>query len=97
MENQPPKRPPPSLLKLILWLLLWLVMWFWAIIGPLYVVVVIVSFFVDVSPVVSLNLFGEPVTTMEQKIWLLAIGGVLGFVGIGFLWLRRRGYFKDPI
>ena len=98
MEPHPPKRPPPSLLKLILWFLLWLVMWFWAIIGPLYVVLAVVSFFVDLSPWVSMTLpGGESVETTEQKLLFLAIGAVLGFVGLGFLWLRHRGYLKDPV
>jgi hypothetical protein len=84
--------------KVVLWTLLWLVMWFFAIVGPLFVVLAAVSFFVDISPVVSLNLFGgEPVRTTEQKVVFLAVGAVLGFVGIGFLWLYRRGYLKDPL
>jgi hypothetical protein len=86
------------MVKLLLWTLLWLVMWFWAIVGPLFVVFAAVSFFVDISPVVSLNLFGgEPVRTTEQKTVFLAVAAFLGCVGIGFLWLRRRGYLKDPL
>jgi hypothetical protein len=86
------------MVKLVLWTLLWLAMWFFAIVGPLFVVLAAVSFFVDISPVVSLNFFGgEPVRTTEQKAVFLAVGAVLGFVGIGFLWLYRRGYLKDPL
>jgi hypothetical protein len=98
MEPQPPKRPPPSLLKLILWFLLWLVMWFWAIIGPVCVVLAVISFFVDLSPWVHISLIGgEPVRTTEQKILFLALGAVLSFLGLGYLWLRHRGYFKNPV
>jgi hypothetical protein len=88
---------PPSMVKLILWLLLWLTMWCWAIAGPLCVVLAAVSFFVDLSPVVSISLFGQPVRTTEQKIALVALGAALSFVGLGFLWLRCRGYLKDPV
>jgi hypothetical protein len=98
METNLSKQPPPSMIKLILWTLLWLVMWSWAIIGPLFVVLAAVSFFVDISPVASMTLFGgEPVRTMEQKILFLAVGALLGLIGIGFLWLLRRGYLKEPL
>jgi len=86
------------MVKLILWVLLWLVMWFWAVVGPLFVVLAAISFFIDVSPVVSLTLFGgEPVRTPQQKAVLLVMGASLGFIGISFLWLRRHGYLKDPL
>ena len=83
--------------KLLLWLFLCFAMWFWAVVGPLLAVLAAASFFVDVSSVVSLDLFGEPVRTAGQKAVLLAVGVVAGFVGVGFLWLRRRGYIKDPL
>ena len=98
METNSAKPPPePSVVKLLLWTFLWLAMWFWAIIGPLFVVAAVISFFIDISPIVDLNLFGEPVRTTVQKVEFLALGAVLGFVGIGFLLLRRRGYLKDPL
>jgi hypothetical protein len=97
METKPTK-PPPSMVKLLLWTMLWLVMWFWAILGPLFVVLATLSFFVDVSPVVGMtDFFGNPVRTTGQKIVFLAVGACLGFAGIGFLWLLRRGYLKDPV
>ena len=86
------------MLKLILWTLLWLVMWFWAIVGPLYMVMAAVSFFVDISPYVSLTLFNnEPVQTPIEKAAYLAMGAFFGTIGIGFLVMRRFGYFKDPV
>jgi hypothetical protein len=98
MNTRSTTPPEPSLVKLLLWSLLWLVMWFFAIVGPLFVVLAAVSFYVDLSPVVSMTLFGgEPVRTPQQKAEFLAVGALLGFVGLGFLWLRRRGYLKDPL
>ena len=98
METKPTQRPPPSMIKLILWTMLWLLMWFWAIAGSLFAVLAAVSFFVDVSPVVGMtDFFGKPVRTTEQKLVFLAAAACLGLVGIGFLWLRRRGYLKDPV
>jgi hypothetical protein len=64
----------------------------------LIVVCATISFFVDLSAFVSLTDFsGKPVQTTEQRIWFLAFGAVLAFIGIGFLMLRRWGYLKDPI
>ncbi len=96
METKRPKSPP-SMVKLLLWTLLWLVMGFWAIVGPLFAVLAAVSFLVDITPVVDLGLFGQPVRTTEQKIVFLALSACLGLVGIGFFWLRRRGYFKSSL
>jgi len=86
----------PSMLKLVLWTILWLVMWFWAIIGPLFVVLGVLSFFVDLSG--SMYLFGgDPVRTPQQKAVFIAVGLGLSAVGIGFVWLVRRGYVKGPV
>jgi hypothetical protein len=98
METNSARSHGPSTVKLLLWTLLWVVMWFWAIIGPLFVVLAAVSFFVDVSPFADMTLFGgEPVRTPRQKAVFLAVGALIGSVGIGFLWLYRRGYLKDPL
>jgi hypothetical protein len=98
MDTNSSQPPPPSMVKLILWTLLWLVMWFFAIVGPFFVVLAVVSFFFDISGVVSMTLFsGEPVRTPQQKAEFLAVGALLGIIGIGFLWLRRRGILKDPL
>jgi hypothetical protein len=86
------------MIKLVLWTLLWLVMLFWAVVGPLFVVLAVVSFFVDVSPVVDLRLFGGvPVRTQRQKAVFLGLSAVMALVGIGFFWLRRRGRLKGPL
>jgi hypothetical protein len=98
MDTNSAKQPRPSMVKSLLWTLLWLVMCFWAIIGPLFVVMTAVSFFVDISPLADMTLFGgEPVRTPQQKALFLAVGALVGLVGIGFLWLYRRGYLKDPL
>jgi hypothetical protein len=73
-------------------------MWFWAIPGSLIVVCTAVSFFVDISGVVSMTDFsGEPVRSSEQKIHFLVFGAILGFLGIGFLLLCRWGYLNGPL
>src|SRR5262245_18215712 len=83
METHSPKPPQPSMLKLLLWTFLWLVMWFWAILGPFFVVLAVVSFFVDISPFADMTLFGgEPVRTPQQKAVFLAVGALIGLVGI---------------
>jgi hypothetical protein len=98
LETNPTKRPPPSVVKCLLWAFLWLAMWFWAIAGSLIVVCTAVSFFVDISAVVSMgDSSGEPVRTTEQKIQFLVFGALLGFLGIGFLLLCRWGYLKGPL
>lgn len=98
MEANSAIPPRPSPVKLLLWTLLWVVMCFWAIIGPLFVVLAAVSFFVDISSIADMTLFGgEPVRTPRQKAVFLAVGALIGSVGIGFLWLYRRGYVKDPL
>jgi hypothetical protein len=98
MDRNASRPPEPSMIKLVLWTLLWLVMLFWAVVGPLFVVLAVVSFFVDLSPFVDLQLFGgEPVRTPRQKAVFLAVGALMALVGIGFFWLRRRGRLKDPL
>jgi hypothetical protein len=93
-----PPPPSPSVVKALLWALLWLCMWFWAIVGPLFVVLAAISFFVDLSPYVSLTGFdGEEVRTTRQKAIFLVVNAVLGLVGITFVWLCRRGRLKGPV
>jgi len=98
MATNPTRRPSPPMVKLLLWTLLWLLMGFWAIVGPLFAVLAAASFFIDISPVVSLTLpAGKEAQTPGQKAVFLALSALLGLVGIGFFWLRRRGHLKDPL
>jgi hypothetical protein len=32
--------------------------------------------------------------TTQQKIWFTALSGMLGAVGMGFVWLRKRGHLR---
>jgi hypothetical protein len=73
----------PPVLPSLLWALLCLAMWFWAIIGPLCVVLGVAAYFVDLSGVLSI-----------PRPQALTLGSVLGFVGITFVWLRRQGYIR---
>jgi hypothetical protein len=69
----------------LLWVFLCLVMWFWAIAGPLCVMLAVASYIVDLRG--ALEFPGGEVEA-------LSVGSVLGAVGITFVWLRMRGYIK---
>jgi hypothetical protein len=75
----------PPLVPSLVWAMLCLVMWFWAIVGPLCVVLAIVSNFVDLRDVLEFP---------GRQAEALSVGSVLGAVGISFVWLRMRGYVK---
>jgi len=93
MSTTPPNREPPLIL-LLLWAILWLAMWFWAIVGPLFVLLGALSFFIDLGTIgVSISLDG-PVETTKQKILFIVLGGIMGIVGIGFHLLRRYGHLR---
>jgi hypothetical protein len=95
MDNHPRQRREPSVVVSLLWALLWLALWFWAIIGPLFVLLGALSFFVDLDTLgIQLSLGAGPIQTTGQKNTFIAMGAVMGIVGIGFLWLRKRGYLK---
>jgi hypothetical protein len=83
MTKDTTQRSMPPIVPSLLWALLCLVMWFWAIVGPLLVVGGAASYFVDLRDV--LDIPGREA---------LSLGGVLGAVGISFVWLRMRGYIK---
>jgi hypothetical protein len=94
-DIQPPRRERPAIL-LLLWAILCLIMWFWAIAGPLFVVLGALSFFIDLNAI-GISLSGpddEPIRTTTQKIVFTATSALIGTVGITFLWLRKRGYLK---
>ena len=77
------KMPPvgPSLL----WVFLCLVMWFWAITGPVCVLLAVASYHVDLRDVLEFP---------GGRVEALSVGIVLGAVGISFVWLRMRGYIR---
>jgi hypothetical protein len=77
------ERSMPPIVPSLLWVFLWLAMWCWAIAGPLCVVLGILSYFVDLGDVLAMP--GRDA---------LSVGGVLGGVGLSFVWLRMRGYLK---
>jgi hypothetical protein len=83
-KDHPERRMPP-LLPSLLWVLLCLVMWFWAIAGPVCVLLAVASHFVDLRDVLEFP---------GREAEALSVGGVLGAVGISFVWLRVRGYVK---
>jgi len=99
-QAQNRQRPrEPSLLWLWVLVIFNLVMWFWAVVGPLFVVFGALSFVIDL-PEIGISLTGtdgEPVRTPWQKLTFMAMGTLFGVVGIGFLWLRRRGWLKDGL
>jgi hypothetical protein len=97
-QNRPQPREP-SLVWLWALVIFNLVMWFWAVVGPLFVVFGALSFFIDLEAI-GITLTGndgEPVGTTWQKMTFMALGVLFGVVGIGFLWLRRRGWLKDGL
>jgi hypothetical protein len=71
---------------MIVWVLFCFVMWFWAIVGPLFLVIGPLSFYVDWVEF--------PGKTPEEKLGNMGLGASLGAVGIAFVWLRCRGYLK---
>jgi len=83
-QDQPDRRLLPVVPSL-LWAFLCLVMWFWAIAGPLCVMLAVTSYFVDLRDVIEFP---------GRRAEALSMGSVLGAVGISFIWLRMRGYIK---
>lgn len=83
MTKDDSERGMPPLVPSLLWALLCLVMWFWAITGPLLVVLGAASYFVDLRNVLDIPGWEA-----------LSLGGVLGAVGISFVWLRVRRYVR---
>jgi hypothetical protein len=83
MTKDPSERGMPPIVPSLVWALLCLVMWFWAIVGPLFVVAGAVSYYFDLGEILAIPGWQA-----------LSVGGVLGAVGIGFVWLRMRGYIR---
>jgi hypothetical protein len=68
--------------SMVVWVLFCFNMWLWAIMGPIFLLAWILSFFGD-----FIDLGPNPNETV-------ALGVGLGVVGIAFAWLRCRGYLK---
>ena len=83
-EGHAERRVPP-IVPSLLWALLCLAMWFWAIAGPMCVLLAVASYFVDLRDVLEFP---------GREAEALSVGSVLGAVGISFVWLRVRGYIK---
>jgi hypothetical protein len=83
MKDDLGHRPPPIFASL-LWSALRLSMWCWAILGPLLVVLGVIARFVDFPDSLFSPSKGDP----------LGLFGILGGIGVSFVWLRLRGYIK---
>ena len=85
MTKDAAERRRPSLFSWLVWGFLRRAMWTCAIVGPLYVVLWILSYFVGL---------GDMMPGREYR-FLVGLGAVvLGEVGISWVWLRMRGYIK---
>jgi heme O synthase-like polyprenyltransferase len=78
-------RRVPGVFSIMLWHGLRSGMWLWAIVGPLLVVLGVVSYFVDVRDSIF-SLF----MNRDFMVW----GGVFGSAGLSFVWLQMRGYLR---
>jgi hypothetical protein len=85
MAIEPGPKRQPSLATMIVWVLFCFIMSGWAIIGPLILLMRVLSFFVDWADI------GANPEEIHRN---LSLGAGLGAVGIGFVWLRCRGYLK---
>jgi len=95
MESNPPQRRQlPLGLRVVLlplWWLITLLMLLSAVLGLACVVVGVISFFVE-GGFLGMRLGGEAVLTVTQKVLFTSVGAAVGVAGIGFWWLRQRGY-----
>ena len=82
MATDPAPRRQPSMAAMIVWVLFCFAMWTWAIMGPLFLLSWILSFFVD-----FIDFGPDPSQTV-------GVGVGLGVIGISFAWLRCREYLK---
>ena len=72
---------------MLIWAIICLNGYGFAVIGPLFIVLGIRSFFVD--PGGSLRMFGEPVQTTTQKIVWTLLNLVIGALGVWFVAWHR--------
>ena len=95
--NYEPVRPKPAPFwrrNVLLWAMICFNGYGFAVIGPLFVVMGIRSFFVD--PNGSLRMFGEPVQTVTQKMLWILLNLVIGALGVWFVaWHRFSKRSRD--
>ena len=90
----PPKRDAFRRRHPVLWAVVRLNLWAFAMLGPLFVVFGIRSFFIP--PDGSLVMFGHPVETNAQRaIWIIA-NCVIGTLGIWFVLYHTRSWHRTP-
>jgi hypothetical protein len=87
MATDPGPKRQPSMATMILWVLFCFVMWYWAIVGPLFLVIGIMSLY-------GVDFIDFPGQTITEKLSYMEFGAVLSTVGLAFVWLRCRGYLK---
>jgi TRAP-type C4-dicarboxylate transport system permease small subunit len=101
-EPLPPKLPPGWRRSLVCWVVVCIVGYCFALIGPLFAVAGIQSFYIDPSGSLRWSLFGMPVYTLTEKlVWTLS-SGVVGAIGLCFVaytppsqLLHRRGITRQ--
>lgn len=79
----------PSLLARLTWWLVRFNVWGFAIIGPLFFFLGLLSFVVDLGD--SMWMGGQPVRTTDQKFAWTVCSAAFGALGLGFVWLDRSG------
>jgi hypothetical protein len=92
MANEPENEDRATELAHLLWWLLRVNMWGFAILGPVFVAVGLLSFIVDFGD--SMWLGGKPVRTDQQKTAWTVCSAAFGALGLAFVWLCRKGYLK---
>jgi hypothetical protein len=92
MASVPEDRGHTSLWAWTLWAAVCINMWGFALLGPLFAVLGLLSFFVDLGD--TLQLAGESVRTEKQKTAFAVCSAAFGALGNAFVWLQRNGYLR---
>jgi hypothetical protein len=93
-ESPPPRRQLPPGLRVVCFVLWWfisLLMMVLAVLGLICVVVGVISFFIE-GTFLGTSFGGKAVETAAQKVLFTAVGVACVVAGLGFWWLRQRGY-----
>jgi hypothetical protein len=99
MENEAIQRKAPGIVLgvwAIIWGLMCGVMLLSAVLGLVCFVVGAISFLVERWPL-EMYVGGALVQTTAQKALFTGIGAALCGIGIGFWWLRQRGYIVGAV